>query len=728
MTISSVTKRNGDVVPFDVNKFNRWAEYAAEVGGNWSEIAIETYKALNEGISTQDIHQTMTDVCVNKATLEHSRIASRLEFATIRKNMQYVFGLDDRASIKDILQAYEDFDVWDSDYIPPYNPIWEDWYTELKQTRLEYWQVKQWTDKYACKVDEVVVETPHLGYFGISLALFGDTDKARKYMLALVQGKVNLPTPALNGLRNGDWDTISCCVISGGDTTKSIGVANHIAYEMTAKKAGIGIELTTRTKGDKVKNGRVEHLGLHPLYKQINGNVKALTQITRGGNATITVQAINPEVMDVFQWKSPLTDFETRIDKLDYSFAYNRAFVDAVMKDTDWYMFSYGDAPELYKSFYKDDTEVFNKQVAKLLKKGVKHKVLKAREILKKFLTIRQETGRVYDIDVTRANQHTPFEDTIVQSNLCMEIQLPTKPYVSMDDLLSNNSKGETAFCSLSGIVVGKVSDEEYEEIAELVLEAIDIMIDRAPMMTKAMKKDILERRSVGVGIVGLAVDLYNNNLDFDGSNASVERVAYVAERHYYYLLKASQKLAETSGISVKGIKQDWLPIDTAVNKPQLNFDWEALRGKPRKHSVLVAHMPTESSSLLSNTPNGLYAPRQRIVTKKSRKGLVQFICQEFIEGKHLTAWDVDTVHMSEYYGVVQDFTDQAISCDSWVVPENYPDDKVPLSTLMKQWIAHVKFGNKTKYYVNTRPKRAKTIHSDVSVETEEDGCVSCKL
>jgi len=309
-----------------------------------------------------------------------------------------------------------------------------------------------------------------------------------------------------------------------------------------------------------------------------------------------------------------------------------------------------------------------------------------------------------------------------------MEIQLPTKAYVSMDDLLSNNSKGETAFCSLSGIVVGKVSDEEYEEIAELVLEAIDIMIDRAPMMTKAMKKDILERRSVGVGIVGLAVDLYNNNLDFDGSSASVERVAYVAERHYYYLLKASQKLAETSGISVKGIKQDWLPIDTAVNKPKLNFDWESLRGKPRKHSVLVAHMPTESSSLLSNTPNGLYAPRQKIVTKKSRKGLVQFICQEFIEGKHLTAWDVDTVHMSEYYGVVQDFTDQAISCDSWVVPENYPDDKVPLSTLMKQWITHVKFGNKTKYYVNTRPKRAKTIHSDVSVEAEEDGCVSCKL
>jgi ribonucleoside-diphosphate reductase alpha chain len=361
----------------------------------------------------------MIDVCVDKATLEYSRVASRLEFASIRKNIQYVLGLDDTNSFKEILQAYEDWNVWDSGVIPEYNPVWEDWYNEIKQNRLEFWQVKQWVDKYAVRVNDVVIETPHLGYLGISLTLFGDTDKARKYALALVQGKINLPTPALNGLRNGDFDTISCCVISGGDTVDSIGVANHIANKMTAKTAGIGIEFTTRSKGDSVKNGRVKHLGKHPIFKTLDREVKTMTQITRGGNATVTVLCIDPEIEDILQWKGQRVDIETRIDKLDYSFGYNDAFVEAVVKDSDWHLFSIADAPKLYDLFYTASSDVYNKEVNKLLAKGVKHKKVNAREVLKQFLTVRQETGRFYDINLTRANTHTPFEGVIRQSNLC---------------------------------------------------------------------------------------------------------------------------------------------------------------------------------------------------------------------------------------------------------------------------------------------------------------------
>src|SRR5690606_31217443 len=149
----------------------------------------------------------------------------------------------------------------------------------------------------------------------------------------LCKGKVSLPTPALNGLRNGDWDTISCCVISADDTTESIGVANWIAYRMTAKKAGIGIEYTTRSKDDPVKGGRVEHLGKWPIYKATDREVKVLTQITRGGNATVTALAIDPEIEDILMWRSQRVDIETRLDKLDFEFGYNDAFYQAVVKD-----------------------------------------------------------------------------------------------------------------------------------------------------------------------------------------------------------------------------------------------------------------------------------------------------------------------------------------------------------------------------------------------------------
>jgi ribonucleotide reductase alpha subunit len=307
-----------------------------------------------------------------------------------------------------------------------------------------------------------------------------------------------------------------------------------------------------------------------------------------------------------------------------------------------------------------------------------------------------------------------------------MEIQLPTKPYKDMLDLYGSRSKqGETAFCSLSAINVSKVSDEEYEEIAELTLEAIDIMIEQAPMMTKAMKADILERRSVGVGITGLASELYQSNLDYNDSTEALEKVSYLAERHYYYLLKASQKLAEEAKWSVSGIKKDWLPIDTAVGEFKTHFDWEALRGKPRKHSVLVAHMPCESSSLLSGSTNGLYPVRDKIISKKSRKGVVQFICNEWKQGVHKPAWDVDNITLSKVYGFIQNFTDQAISADFYVVPEKFADGKVPMSQLIKEWVIHAKLGNKTKYYVNTKTTKSKTLHSAVE---EEDGCVSCKL
>ena len=1085
--IEIVVKRDGREEPFSADKLNKWAEFATEQGGDWAEIARQTFKRLSKKATSQDIHQTMIDVCLAKQTLEYSRVAARLELAELRKNINYILKVDPfDSSFKDILEALEDMGVWDSAVIPAYNPEWETWYDEFKQYPMEFWQLKQWTDKYSQRIDDIPVETPAIGFIGIALALFGDTIKAYDYAKALVAGQINLPTPALNGLRNGDWDTISCCVISAEDSTDSIGVANWIAYRMTAKKAGIGIEYTTRSVGDKVKGGRVKHLGKHPIYKCLDREVKVLTQITRGGNATVTSLAIDPEIEEIILWRSQRKDIETRIDKLDNEFGYNDAFLKAVIEDSDWYLFSYGDAPEVYKSFYVDSADDYNEVVKQHIAAGVKHKKIKARDLLKTYLTVRQETGRFYDNNLTRTNTHTPFLDVIKQSNLCVapetkiltkngyetiselegetvsvwngeewskvtvkktgenqklirvvtnsgqelectpyhkfyvvertaettyktvekrahelkagdrlikfnlpviqgekrlaypyengiytgdgcltasgkriylyhekralkkhmadifrtwnvqenlnresgasdylldkffvptseytvedrvlwfaglmdadgcvarngktqslqlsstnhgflldvqmmlqtlgvlskvvkgqdagfremptndgtgrskeyyckesfrlligqtdinklqalgfkphrlmltdhvpnrestqyikvaevidegrvddtycftepkrgmgmfngiltgqceEICLPTKGYESMEDLYSPTSKGETAFCSLSAINVANVSPEEYEKIAALTLEAVDIMIDNAPMMTESMKKDIMTRRSVGIGITGLASALYKQGYDYDGSEQSLDYVQALAERHYYMLLKASQALAERDGYSVEGIKKDWLPIDTAIRQPvDKTLDWEALRGKPRKHSVLVAHMPTESSSLLSGKSNSLYPPRKKVINKRSRQGLVQFICVEFDENKHKVAWDIDNITLSKYYARVQDYTDQAISADFYFDPAKWEDEKVPMSVLMKEWVAHAKLGNKTKYYLNTNDynngsfqdsKKAenevkgvadylkketvvKQYDAEMVIEQEEDGCQGgCKL
>lgn len=726
--LKSVIKYDGSVEEFCAGKLNKWAQYATKTGGDWSEIALATYKRLPEVAKASDIHQMMINVCLDKEEISYSRIAARLEQASLRKNMERLLGVGDRNSFKDIYFAMLDKGVWDKATMPAYNPLWESWYEEIYPNRLEYWQIVQWGDKYAIRKEGVPVETPHIGCMGIGLGLHGDTQDAFDLAKALVEGKVNLPTPALNGIRNGDFDTISCCIITGGDTVDSIGVAEHIAYKMTAKKAGIGIEFDTRSKGSPVKGGVVDHLGKHSIYATLDKAVKMFTQISRGGSATVTFKCIDPEVESIVMWKTQRVDIETRLDKMDYSFAYNDAFLQAVVNNEDWYLFDLVEAPEVHEAFYILKAVEYNEVVSQAIDAGKKFKKLKARDLLKSVLIARNETGRVYSINVTRVNEHTPFTDVVRLSNLCQEVTLPTKAYKNMQDLYAEESEAETAFCTLSAINVAKVSFTEYEHIASVALKAVDLMIDKAPMMTTSMKNSIMRRRSAGVGITGLASALYKNGLDYDGSEESLSFVSKLAEHHYFYLLKASQQLSKESGYAVGGIKKDWLPINTSYNKGYSpTLDWEALRGKDRKHSVLVAHMPTESSALFCDAPNSLYPIRQAVINKKSRKGVIQYICKEWTKGT-LLAWDVDNTTLAKYYSRVQDFSDQAISADYYFDPSKYEDEKKPLSELMKEWVAQAKLGNKTQYYMNTRDYNGGGIQELLGTEVEEEACESCKL
>lgn len=728
--IEKVIKRNGDVVPFNAEKLNKWAQYATKTGGDWSYIALTTASRLPDPCTTQEVHNTMIRVCLDKEKLEYSRVASRLELAAIRKNMEYLLSISDKDDFEVIFNTMVDSGVWDEESLPRYNKRWSEWYKGLNTHKFEYWQIKQWSDKYSLKIEDFAVETPAMGVLALYLAVHGDTELAFECAKDVISGKVNLPTPTLNGCRNGDFDTISCCVIKGGDQVDSIGVAEHIAYKMTAKKAGIGITMETRSHGDPVKGGRVKHLGKHGIYSTVCEAVKMFTQVGRGGSATMTYNAHDPQIEEMLLWKTQNVSIEDRIDMIDYSFAYNDAFLQAVINNGVWKLWSIHNAPSwLMDSYCKDSAEGYNRLLDKAVSEGLKVTEIPARDLLKKFLTARQETGRVYAINLTRTNEHSPFKCLIYQSNLCQEIALPTKPYKDMFDLYATDkSEGETAFCSLSALNISKIGLDEYGVVAERALRTIDKLVDLAPMMTPSMEESVRRRRSIGVGITGLANYLYERELDY--TEDALEEVSRLSERHYYHLLKASQKLSEESGFKVKGVDLNWLPIDTKINDVALNFDWEALRGVDRKHSVLVAHMPTESSALFSDAINGLYPTRKKVINKSSRVGLVQYIAPE---GDYMLAWDVDNVVLSKIYSRVQDFTDQAISADYFVDFTKYPDGKVPMSQLMKEWVAQAKLGNKTMYYVNSNDsnggsfqdqEKAKSPLADYLVDNGESSLV----
>jgi ribonucleoside-diphosphate reductase alpha chain len=732
--LNTVTKYDGTTEPFSAEKLNRLATFAAVDDTLMSDISINTLSQLYDGVSTQAIIDSMVKYCVLKEDIRYSRAAARLEEMIILKNAERI-GVDCVTSLEDTIEQLIDLGIWDGDVLPPYNTKWESWLLEFNEIQPEYWTIKQWSDKYGCKHDHKCIETVQVGAIGIGLAHFGDTEYAYKAAKAIVLGKLNLATPALNGGRNGDFDSVSCSVITGGDTTESIGVAEHIAYRMTAKKAGIGIELDTRSKGAPVKGGRVQHLGKHPLYKCIDTAVKAMTQVTRGGSATVTFKCIDPEITQLLQWKTQKVDIETRIDKLDYSFAYTDAMMESLIQKKDWKLYDLYAAPKAHAAFYEDNTLAEWEEItADLPSTGS----ITAIDLVKLMLTGRGSTGRIYPFSISRANKHTPFKEPIRLSNLCQEIMLPTRPYTGMLDLYVGNdngeSDGEVAFCSLAAINYGKVTLEEIPELTEIALRIVDSMIEKAPGMTDPMKRQMLKRRSVGIGITGLANYLYANGLDYDNSPESFAAVNELAEAHMWHLYCASIRMLSERKYTAAADVTDWIPTDTAVNfsKYKNKLDWELIRGLPRLHSVLVAHMPTESSAVFSGACNGLYPPRDRVIYKKARTGLVQFILDK---DDFIPAWDVDNIVMAKYYSCVQDWTDQGISADYYQVPDRFPDGKVPMSKLLREFIAQWKLGAKTMYYTNTRDvddNNAKTAQEAIlAAQNEvEEGCEggSCKL
>jgi len=723
-----VIKYNGDLVKFESNKVRQWVAWSVEGLANQVDmeyyILSETIKRLPEKVTTEEIHETMIAVCLDKEQVKYSKVAAKLELASIYKNQERFLGVmkPQHITFTEFLSIMEDKNLWagewlQDDQLLAQEDMLDEWLIELEAYLLEHCTIKQWGDKYSIKVQQEPVETPAQGCLAIAISYHGVTQLAFDVAKDLVGSKLNLPTPALNGVRNGDYNSISCCIIESNDTVPSIDVAEHIASSMTSKKAGIGITLNTRSKGDPVKGGAVTHLGKQPLFKAVEAGVKKYTQISRGGSATMTVKCIDPDIMDMLLWKTQRIDLSQRVDKIDYSLAYNDDFARAVLNEDYWYLFSLVDAPEVHEAFHKRN---YMEHVKTALQNGVKHTKLKAMDILVEYCKTRTETSRLYNINLTRANSHTPFIDPIKQSNLCLEIALPTKGYTDMADLYSTEeSEGETAFCSIAALNVANISYEEYPAVAERALRTVDKMIEKAPMLTRSMKASLLKRKSIGIGITGLASYIYNRGLDYDGSDKSLELVEELCELHYYCLLSASQKMSRETGESVGGINTYWLPTDTKFGKKDPILDWEALRNKPRAHSVLVAHMPTESSSLFSAATNSVYPSRSRVIYKKARKGNIQFISQNFTEN-NLTAWEVT---MTPYYQAIQNYADQAISADDFLDFTKFPNKKIPIEYLVDKFIRHWAAGIKTSYYQNNLDTRGKEVEQE---ETCEGG--ACKL
>ena len=103
--------------------------------------------------------------------------------------------------------------------------------------------------------------------------------------------------------------------------------------------------------------------------------------------------------------------------------------------------------------------------------------------------------------------------------------------------------------------------------------------------------------------------------------------------------------------------------------------------------------MLSESSSVVSNATNGIEPPRDYLSVKKSKKGTLKQIVPQYatLKNNYTLLWDMDG---NEGYinivAVMQKYFDQAISGNWSYNPENYEDNQVPVSVMVKTFCQHI--------------------------------------
>ena len=762
----NVIKRDGTKTPLDLNRVHHIVEHACRGLAGVSESQVEINSGLQffDGIKTSDIQEILVRSANDLISLEapnYQYVAARLLLFSLRKSV-YKGHPDHPTQFIEHIQSCIDRNLYDKDILKKYT---EEEITELdkyidhgRDYLFTYAGIRQVVDKYLVQDRSTgeVYETPQFMYMMIAATLFQDDDKfyrlkyVKKYYDAISKHKINIPTPIMGGVRTPLRQFASCVLVDVDDTLDSIFSSDMAIGKYVAQRAGIGIN-AGRVRGinAKIRGGEVQHTGVIPFLKKFEATVRCCTQNgIRGGSATVHFPIWHQEIQDIIVLKNNKGTEDNRVRKLDYSIQMSKLFYERFTENSDITLFSPHNVPGLYDAF---GTDSFDELYIKYENDPTIPKFkIKAQELILDLLKERAETGRLYIMNIDHCNSHSSFKDKVSMSNLCQEITLPTTPLQHID------GSGEIALCILSAINVGKLTKlDELDELCELAVRGLDALIDYQSYPVIAAEQSTKNRRSLGIGYIGLAHYLAKNGAKYDSQKA-FDLVHKLTERFQFALLSASNQLAMEKGPCGYFGKTKYadgiLPIDTYKNDVDeiipndLSCDWEFLRGRileyGLRHSTLSAQMPSESSSIVSNATNGIEPPRDYLSIKKSKKGPLKQIVPSYstLKNNYTLLWDM---HNNDGYikvtAIMQKFFDQAISGNWSYNPENYPNNEVPMQQMAMDWLNTYKYGWKTSYYQNTYdakkdgdddlapPVPTENLINDI-LTLEEENCESCTI
>lgn len=679
-----VTLDDGSVQPLDMDKLHKQVEHAcAKLDNVSAEQIIEDVKRnLFDKVPAREVHKALVmsaRIMIEKEP-NYTYVASRLLFDDLRSEALSFLKLPDVTDAQSLyphyFEAYLDAGIKHELLDPKLKSF------DLKQIcaainpecdeQFTYLGLQTLYDRYFIHWDGKRFELPQAFFMRVAMGLaINEKEKEKRaieFYNLLSSFDFMSSTPTLFNSGTLRPQLSSCYLTTVPDDLDGIYGAIKDNALLSKYAGGLGNDWTNvRAMGARIKGTNGKSQGVVPFLNVANATAVAVNQGgKRKGAVCAYLETWHKDIEEFLELRKNTGDERRRTHDMNTANWIPDLFMQRVIENGEWTLFSPDDAPDLHDKYGNAFTEAYTAYEAKVAKGEIKNaKKMPAVNLWRKMLTMLFETGHPWVTFKDPCNLRSPQQHVGVvhSSNLCTEITL-------------NTSREEIAVCNLGSInLVAHMTDkgldtDKLRRTIHTALRMLDNVIDINYYSVPQARNSNLKHRPVGMGIMGFQDALYKLRLAY-ASQEAVEFADRSMEIISYYAIEASTNLAEERGkySTYEGSlwSQGILPIDSLnlleknrgaayldLNKDQ-TLDWNSLRERVKKvgmrNSNVLAIAPTATISNICGVSQSIEPTYQNLFVKSNLSGEFTVINPYLVNDlKQEGLWDEVMVNDLKYF------------------------------------------------------------------------------
>ena len=244
--------------------------------------------------------------------------------------------------------------------------------------------------------------------------------------------------------REGHESLASCFLFTIQDSIEDIFHQISNMAVISKNGGGIGIDITRiRSEGSKIYGTNGISDGVVPMLKHINTAARYVNQSgRRKGAFAIYLEPWHADIFAFLDLKLNTGDDTQRARDLYYALFVNDVFMDAVKKNTSWYLFNPDKVKKLCDTFGPE----FNKLYSKYVDEKLYESEVSAVTLFKKILDVQLSVGNPYIVFKDTVNMKSNLRNyaQVRSSNLCVAGStrvLTEFGYMRIDEMVDDDVK-----------------------------------------------------------------------------------------------------------------------------------------------------------------------------------------------------------------------------------------------------------------------------------------------